>query len=515
MSDHVPKLPDPFYIRTDLSDDELDAMMGDEEVLEHFRLAFGEAIPGRGALRMKSQTWLYEKGLIRSKVDDAEEEKKKKRSKQPKMRLVKPDLQPIAQGTPSGKPKAVANLRPYSAIKTETTRWFYPGRMPQGGLTLFTGDPGGGKSIYLCDIATRVSRGSYWPEGGRAPLGSVLIIQQEASKGMEIKPRLEKMGADMERIIDLNNFNRGEKVREAIKLPEDLDVIESCCEQISDLKLVIIDPIADLFNGRNSSIDSDVRDALLPLLNLAAKCEFAVAAVIQFNKDSDRPLKYRMANSAAFVQIARMAWFVSDDPRSANKKVISLAKHNPDDAVKTGLSWALSEGRLLFDRKPVPFSGEQIDAALQKQRLQAANEVLAVSTEKEWKRIARMVEHQLTKNGEMSRTAILELAEEAGFKETPVKSTLKRLSNDEGRDPVIERVSKEVNGVERIFYRMFAKPAPSIDLAKPSEPAPILEPSMALATVDPFAKRDFTCWLRGKLPRPWSFTLWRRATRAF
>ena len=390
MSALAPKLPEPYYFAESISDHEFEAWMADETIVEHVRIA-----SGGGKHSFTSMLFLMSKGLVRSRVldenDEREREKARKKAAKkghnPKLKLTEDVVGQIAQGNSPDKTKGVAILTPYSQIKTEKIRWFYPGRIPLGALTLVTGDPGGGKSTWLSDVATRTSRGWPWAEGGIADLGSVLIIQQEASKGQEIKPRLEAMGADMDRIIDLTRFVRDNKSRVNLKIDEDLDIIESCCEQLPDLKLVIIDPIADVFSGRGIYNDSDVRDSLLPLTNLAERKGFAIAAVIQFNKDSDRPLKYRMANSAAFVQVARMCWYVSDDPRSPDSKVLSLAKFNPTDAIRSGLSWRLRDNRLVYDRKAVPFSGEQIDAALQKQRLRASDAVLATGEEKEWKRI--------------------------------------------------------------------------------------------------------------------------------
>jgi hypothetical protein len=57
--------------------------------------------------------------------------------------------------------------------------WVWPGRLPAGKLTLVVGDPGVGKSWLTLDMAARISRELPWPDGGRAPLGDVVLLSAE------------------------------------------------------------------------------------------------------------------------------------------------------------------------------------------------------------------------------------------------------------------------------------------------------------------------------------------------
>ena len=56
-------------------------------------------------------------------------------------------------------------LRPFSDIKSKPLRWLWPGRIPLGKVTLLIGDPGLGKSLLTIDIASRVTRGTSFPDG--------------------------------------------------------------------------------------------------------------------------------------------------------------------------------------------------------------------------------------------------------------------------------------------------------------------------------------------------------------
>ena len=49
-------------------------------------------------------------------------------------------------------------------------KWLWPNRIPLGSITLLAGDPGTGKSLFALDVASRVSRGSAFPDAPAAAL---------------------------------------------------------------------------------------------------------------------------------------------------------------------------------------------------------------------------------------------------------------------------------------------------------------------------------------------------------
>jgi hypothetical protein len=50
-----------------------------------------------------------------------------------------------------------------ASIPIVELKWLWPERIPLGKITVFSGDPGLGKSYVALDIAARVSNGSEWP----------------------------------------------------------------------------------------------------------------------------------------------------------------------------------------------------------------------------------------------------------------------------------------------------------------------------------------------------------------
>jgi len=53
-----------------------------------------------------------------------------------------------------------------SDVKARSIDWLWPQRIAAGRLTLLVGRPGCGKSFLTCDMASRVSTGTPWPDAG-------------------------------------------------------------------------------------------------------------------------------------------------------------------------------------------------------------------------------------------------------------------------------------------------------------------------------------------------------------
>ena len=83
-------------------------------------------------------------------------------------------------------------------IEPEEVIWIWPGRIPQGKLTILAGDPGLGKSYLSLDLAARISSGNSLPDGTVAPQGTVLLMSAEDGAADTIRPRLDRLSADQD-----------------------------------------------------------------------------------------------------------------------------------------------------------------------------------------------------------------------------------------------------------------------------------------------------------------------------
>ena len=225
-----------------------------------------------------------------------------------------------------------AVLRRVSEIERRDLQWLWPGRIPVGKLALFAGDPGLGKSFVTLDITARVTRGMKWPDGAaNRGAGSVIMLSAEDDPGDTIRPRLEAAGADLTKVHILEAVRRakpsGDTSLEQFCLETDLLALQDAVLSLSDVQLIVIDPISAYLGDIDSHVNAKVRSLLSPLSEMAAAVGVAIVAVTHLNKNSSSAL-YRASGSIAFVAAARAVWFFAKDPNDSGKRLILPGKMN-------------------------------------------------------------------------------------------------------------------------------------------------------------------------------------------
>jgi hypothetical protein len=58
-------------------------------------------------------------------------------------------------------------------VEQKPIRWIWKNRLARGKITAIAGYPGMAKSQIAIDAAARITTGGQWPDGGKAPQGSV------------------------------------------------------------------------------------------------------------------------------------------------------------------------------------------------------------------------------------------------------------------------------------------------------------------------------------------------------
>jgi len=213
-----------------------------------------------------------------------------------------------------------------SDVERKELRWLWQDRIPLGKLSILAGDPGLGKSTLTLDIAARVSRGETFPDGSRAPAGSVLLLSAEDDPADTIRPRLEAAGANLDRVSICTGVRRAGR-EGSFSLVEDIGRLEEALARMRVPALIIIDPIAAYLDGIDSHKNADVRSVLAPLAALAAKHGVAVLAVHHLNKGVG-PALYRLSGSLAFTAAARAVWGVCRDPEDEKARLLVPIKMN-------------------------------------------------------------------------------------------------------------------------------------------------------------------------------------------
>lgn len=248
-------------------------------------------------------------------------------------------------------PLGEAVVVPLSAYESRPVRWLWAGRVPLGKVTLLAGDPGLGKSFVTLDLAARTSSGRPMPcprtplhlrnsrQHAYVPPSDVLLLSAEDDPGDTIRPRLEALGADIEKVHLLPGVHgeneAGRRVMRLADLDRDMPRIHRALERIRTQhgtpRLVVIDPISAYMGQTDSHNNAQVRQVLAELSRLAQHHNVAIVCVTHLNKGgSNAPGKavYRSMGSLAFTAAARVVLMVAKHPDDESKRVVLPVKSN-------------------------------------------------------------------------------------------------------------------------------------------------------------------------------------------
>jgi AAA domain/RepB DNA-primase N-terminal domain len=239
-------------------------------------------------------------------------------------------------------------------IEAQSVEYVWPGRIARGRLNLLIGDPGLGKSFVSLDVAARVTRGQFWPDGGIAPTGDVIVLSAEDNAADTIRPRADALGADVARIHILSAIRTGDAADQdqQFSLVTDLPLLEVAIVETGAI-LVNIDPVSAYLGTKLDSYkDAHVRSVFGPLAALAERRNVAIVGIMHLSKGTDRRALYRALGSVAFVAAARLVLAVAPHPDDDDARVLVPVKSNICAPAAT-LAYRLTDGVLTWSRDPV------------------------------------------------------------------------------------------------------------------------------------------------------------------
>lgn len=206
-------------------------------------------------------------------------------------------------------------------IEPEAVTWLWKRRIPKGKVTILDGDPGKGKSLILYDLSARITSGQPLPDGEPIERGAVIIVSAEDGAADTIAPRFLAAGGDPTRARIIGS-------EKPFIIPDDLDRLDRAIKQTA-ATFVVIDPVMSfLSDDINSNRDQDVRRALQPLVDIAARTGVAVVICRHLNKSSGGSALYRGQGSIGFIGIVRSGLMVGDHPDREGVHVLAGQKSN-------------------------------------------------------------------------------------------------------------------------------------------------------------------------------------------
>jgi hypothetical protein len=200
-----------------------------------------------------------------------------------------------------------------STVAAEDVDHLDDGRLIRGKVTLFSGDAGSGKSQISLGIAANITRGrpifppQLSPGAKERPPGNVLLLVGEDGLGDTIRPRIDALDGDPDRVFAMRSFFQVGKNGDAKEFDVDLkqvDVLEAAMREVKP-DLVIVDPVQSFLpTGVDINSAADVRSAIKSTIQLAEQHKAALVLIAHLNKGNGRAL-YRSLGSIDFVALAR------------------------------------------------------------------------------------------------------------------------------------------------------------------------------------------------------------------
>ena len=220
-------------------------------------------------------------------------------------------------------------------LTPEPYRWLWQYWLAMGKLHILAGAPGQGKTTIALAMAATITIGGRWPDGSRCAPGNVLIWSGEDDPADTLVPRLMAAGADRARCYFIEGARRGGEVV-PFDPARDLGQLLEAIEKIGGISLLVIDPVVSAVTG-DTHKNGEVRRALQPLVDLAAKCDCAVLGITHFAKGGQgTDPAQRVVGSVAFTAVARVVMVaakVKGDEEGRDARILARSKSNvgPDD----------------------------------------------------------------------------------------------------------------------------------------------------------------------------------------
>jgi len=206
-----------------------------------------------------------------------------------------------------------------SDVTPVSVGWLWKQRIPLGKVTLVEGDPGVGKSYLTGAISAGVTVGQGLPGEQPTEPRNVLLLTAEDGLDDTVRPRLDKMGADVSRVFALEDLTAFDT---AGLLRLEAAIIET------QAALVVIDPLIAFMPKTDIHRANEVRAVMAALARIAERQGCAILCVRHLTKSHKGRAIYAGAGSIDFTASCRSVLLVGADPEDSTKRAIVQTKNN-------------------------------------------------------------------------------------------------------------------------------------------------------------------------------------------
>lgn len=323
-------------------------------------------------------------------------------------------------------PKRKLRVNKASSIVMKPVRWIWQDRIAEGTLALLAGREGIGKSSLAYTLVSEITRGKLDGQFKGKPR-SVIVVATEDSWEFTIVPRLKAADADLDLVLQVEPADPDEY---GISLPRDIEELSFIAKEYNT-SLILLDPLMSRLGTLDTHKDSDVRQALEPLVKMAGASNAAVLGLIHVNKSGASDPLNTLMGSRAFSAVARAVLYAAENPENRDEKVLMQAKNNLGRSDLPELAYTLNQVTVGMFGDEIITSvkltwGKEKEVGTVRNFINTKNPAVKSKGEQaqEW-----LMEY-LTTNGKSLSKDVKEAAMEAGFSKPTIERASTELKND-------------------------------------------------------------------------------------
>lgn len=201
-----------------------------------------------------------------------------------------------------------------SQITPRRQSWVWQDRVPLGGLTIFGGIGGVGKSTFALHLAALASRGELDGDLLGQPVGTVVSCSED-DKASVVVPRLIAAGADLDLVhfVGVPFLQDDPEYDAPPTLPLEVARLGEVVQNVG-ARLIVLDPIMTHLDAMlSANSEQDVREALQPLVRMLRRTGASCIGIHHLNKRVGASSS-RLTGSTAFRNVARSVLMFAVDP---------------------------------------------------------------------------------------------------------------------------------------------------------------------------------------------------------
>ena len=306
--------------------------------------------------------------------------------------------------------EALVPMLCYKDIEQTSVEWLWFPYIPFGKLTIIQGNPGEGKTYFAMMLTAACTNRKLFPNMEDIEPFNVIYQTAEDGMGDTIKPRLVEAGADLSRVMVIDDSE------EVLTLSDDR--IEKAVRQ-NHVRLVIIDPV-QAFIGADVDMNraNEVRPVFRKLGMIAEKTSCAIVLIGHLNKSSGTQSTYRGLGSIDIMAAVRSLIFIGKVRKDPTTRVLI---HEKSSLAPPGETMAFKLG----DEEGFRWVGAYEISA---DELLDGKEGKATETKLE--RGAKLIQELLVDKNEISIRKLDDKAKEQGISGRTMRDVRSRMKNE-------------------------------------------------------------------------------------